>query len=208
MTRLPGADRRPAGDSEDVHMAQQQAASATAEDHIEIDLRNPALAAFLAWLWPGAGHIYQRRYAKGVLFMVCVLSTYFFGLSIAGGRVVYASWKQSDRRWQYVCQLGVGAAALPALWQSNRVKNGKKPLFNDWMAPPETVDGMAGEEAVDGLSELHLKHHAYFELGTLYTMIAGLLNVLAIYDAYAGPAIIGSREELDRPPPEDNPKGG
>ena len=27
-------------------------------------LRNPAVAAILAWLLPGAGHLYQRRYFK------------------------------------------------------------------------------------------------------------------------------------------------
>ena len=27
----------------------------------------------------------------------------------------------------------------------------------------------------------------YFELGTAYTMIAGLLNLLAVYDAWGGP---------------------
>ena len=30
----------------------------------------------------------------------------------------------------------------------------------------------------------------YFELATTLTMIAGLLNVLAIYDAFAGPVVI------------------
>jgi hypothetical protein len=42
-------------------------------------------------------------------------------------------------------------------------------------------------------------------MGTLYTMIAGLLNVLAIYDAYAGPVIVIAKDETDtdKPPPED-----
>ena len=35
-------------------------------EEIEVDLRNPVAAAVWAWLWPGAGHLYQRRYAKGV----------------------------------------------------------------------------------------------------------------------------------------------
>ena len=47
-----------------------------------IRLRNAPLAALWAWLIPGAGHLYQRRYAKGLLFMVCILGTYFFGLAI------------------------------------------------------------------------------------------------------------------------------
>ena len=38
-----------------------------------------------------------------------------------------------------------------------------------------------------------------FELGTVFTMIAGLLNILAIYDAWRGPAFgtasLGTRRE-------------
>jgi hypothetical protein len=39
-------------------------------------------------------------------------------------------------------------------------------------------------------------------------MIAGLLNVLAIYDAYAGPVLVSSNEkdkQDDKPPDEDLP---
>jgi hypothetical protein len=170
---------------------------------IEIDLRNPAWAAFWAWLWPGAGHFYQRRYAKGVLFMVCILGTYFFGLTLGGGHVVYASWTKNDKRWHYFCQIGVGAPALPALLQSHRVKNGDEPLFADVMAPPGFVADPNNEMDLhrDELAQWHFDYHSYFELGTLYTMIAGLLNVLAIYDAYAGPVIAVPSEKSDKPPP-------
>ena len=178
---------------------------------LEVDLRNPAWAGFWAWFWPGAGHIYQRRYAKGVLFMVCILGTYFFGLTLGGGHVVYASWKKNDRRWQYFCQLGVGAAALPAILQNRRVRNNQDPLFGGIMAPPRLVADSNDTFALqsDELAGWHLDYHTFFELGTLYTMIAGLLNVLAIYDAYAGPVIAVPEEVTERPPPDGkkpNPK--
>jgi hypothetical protein len=173
--------------------------SETRIEEIDVDLRNPVAAGIWAWLWPGAGHLYQRRYAKGILFMVCILVTYFYGLTLGGGHVVYASWTKADFRWQYVCQLGVGASALPALLQTQRVRNGQDPLFADVMAPPHEVLG--SQDGPDDLSEWHLRYHSYFELGTLYTMIAGLLNVLVIYDAYAGPVLIISEEETGRPPP-------
>ena len=47
---------------------------------VVVDLKDPYWAAFFAWAWPGAGHFYQRRYAKGFLFMICILSTYFLVL--------------------------------------------------------------------------------------------------------------------------------
>lgn len=163
---------------------------------IEIDLRQPTVAAIWAWLIPGAGHIYQRRYAKGLLFMACILGTYFFGLTLGGGHVVYASFRKGDIRWQYICQAGVGAAALPALVQSYRNHPPDQP--SPWMAPPADPR----PEDRDELAIWHERYHAYFELGTLYTMVAGLLNVLAIYDAYAGP--LAPDDEQDRPPPEDS----
>ena len=66
-------------------------ATASEDSTVEIDLKDPRLAAFLAWLIPGAGHIYQGRTGKGVLFFVCILGTFFYGLYIGDGRVVYAS---------------------------------------------------------------------------------------------------------------------
>ncbi len=44
-----------------------------------LDLKNRALAALLAWLFPGAGHLYQGRTAKGLLMMICITSTFAFG---------------------------------------------------------------------------------------------------------------------------------
>jgi hypothetical protein len=185
-------------------MAQVSEDASSSDQQIEVDLRNPVVAALWAWIWPGAGHMYQRRYAKGTLFMVCVLGIYFFGLSMCSGHVVYASWRQSDKRWQYICQLGVGAPALPALVQSHQVRNNRKPFANGFMAPPAVIS--ADSNAADDLSDLHLQYHTFFEMGTLYTMIAGLLNVLAIYDAYAGPVIVVSKDDsdTDKPPPKDD----
>ncbi len=167
------------------------------DDQFEIDLRQPGIAALWAWLWPGAGHLYQRRYAKGILFMVCILSTYFFGLAMGGGHVVYASWNQTEKRWQYFCQVGVGLPALPAIVQARRHAAGREALLGGIMAPP--VINFDRDE----LAQWHKDYNLYFELGTLYTMIAGLLNVLAIYDAYGGPVILPLEEHEDKPPDED-----
>jgi len=163
---------------------------------IEIELRQPAIAALLAWLIPGAGHFYQRRYFKAAVFAVCVLGCYFFGLSIGDGHVVYASWTRDDPRWQFVFQAGVGLPAMPALIQSRRVMHKQEPLIADVLAPPRQP---VFPKTHDHLASWHLKLGANFELGTLYTMIAGLLNILAIYDAYAGPLV-------PAPPPGDPKK--
>src|SRR6476620_11593731 len=63
-----------------------------------IDLKDPAIAAFLGWLVPGLGHLYQGRTAKGLLYMISILSTFFFGLAISEGKAVYAWWSPDDWR--------------------------------------------------------------------------------------------------------------
>ncbi|MBL9123944.1 MAG: hypothetical protein JNG90_09960 [Planctomycetaceae bacterium] len=166
-----------------------QAATDPLDADPPLTLRDPALAAFLAWLVPGLGHLYQGRTAKGVLFMVCILGTFIYGLFLGGGRVVYAQWRP-EKRLPYLCQIGVGIPALPALVQASRARSGKPLLFgSEFMAPPRIEPGR------NELADLHLKFHRYFELGTVYTMVAGLLNMLVIYDAFAGPAYYGRDEE-------------
>lgn len=164
-------------------MAESESQAAIQEP--AVDLKNSTYAAVIGWLVPGAGHVY-RRCGKGILYAVCVLTTYFYGLSLGGGHVVYASWKKEDFRWQYVCQAGVGLPALPALLQSRRVMSGREPFGADVLAPPRQP--VLPNDA-DHLAEWHLDYKWKFDLGTLYTMIAGLLNILAVYDAYAGPFV-------------------
>jgi hypothetical protein len=155
-----------------------QATAANVDETLEIDLKNPGWAALWAWLWPGAGHLYQGRTAKGILFMVCILGTFFYGMFLGDGRVVfvYGPWKPEMFRWPYLCQVGVGLPAFPAVLQARLAD---RPLFGGWYLPPR------GPQEMD---DVHRYLHRYFELGTVFTMIAGLLNVLAIYDAYGGPA--------------------
>ncbi len=53
---------------------------------------------------------------------------------------------------------------------------------------------LQNERDVLGMWHFDYKHN--FDLGTLFTIVAGLLNLLAVYDAYVGPAIVTS-EQLD-----------
>jgi hypothetical protein len=186
------------------------------ETEIEINLKDPRLAAFLAWLLPGLGHIYQGRTGKGLLFFVCIVGTFVYGLTIGQGRVVYASTadvfsREFLERWQYICQVGVGLPALPALVQRSRINNNKAPLFHDnFMRPPYPDHMKNGFSSPDQTDRNRTVHHPdelskwnydlgdLFELGTVFTVIAGLLNILAIYDAYGGPLVI--------PPPENKKK--
>ncbi|MFC1667990.1 DUF6677 family protein [Chlamydiota bacterium] len=50
--------------------------------------RSPLVAYFLAWLIPGMGHFYYRKWAKAVVFFISILSLYFFGI-LLGGEVLW-----------------------------------------------------------------------------------------------------------------------
>jgi hypothetical protein len=209
-------------------------------DFVVVDLRDPWLAAVLAWLVPGAGHLYQGRIAKAILFFVSIVGTFAFGMYLGGGHVVYASLRAEDRRLPYFCQVGVGLPALPALVQAERMRGPtpKAPFWNSptgaIMAPPRLPGQIVPRGSIadrdsedvriipeqysnnpeaqrqyreryvvnrrDELHDWNLRFHSFFELGTVYTMIAGLLNVLAIYDAFSGPLLILPPEEDDKEP--------
>jgi len=163
-----------------------------------VTLRDPILAAILAWLVPGAGHWYQRRRSKAALFFLCITGTFGYGLWLGEGRVVYASWgpTNEEKRLPFICQAGVGVAALPALYQAKRFGSqverqnatvravrGETEFWDTFMVPPRLDVGPPDE--LDILSKTLNRR---FELGTVYTMVAGLLNVLVIFDALSGPA--------------------
>lgn len=151
---------------------------------VQLDLKNPALAALLAWLWPGLGHLYQGRTTKGILFMVCILITYFWGLAMGDSHVVYASFRQPEVRYPFLLQVGVGIPAVPAIIHAAAPQLGNA-LFGEWMAPPIS----SGDPQVhDELATWHERLKGYFDIATLYTMVAGLLNFLVIFDAYGGPS--------------------
>ena len=185
------------------------------DDGSAINLKQPELAAFLAWFIPGLGHLYQGRTKKGAMYMSVILTLFVAGLWLGDGRVVYASWRPTDTRWWFVCHAGIGVAAVPAVVQSvSMTGTNHEPFWiAGWMTPPLLEGQLVSREfaerlvnkdpyifeldfwdrppykqfRADQVSMWHHKLGRFFELGTLYTVLAGMLNMLVIYDAWAGP---------------------
>ncbi|MEM9701571.1 MAG: DUF6677 family protein [Planctomycetota bacterium] len=188
----------------------------TANAPLSIELKQPRTAALLAWLVPGLGHLYQGRTFKGVLFMACIVPMFGFGFYAGGGHVAYASPLPVAPnpapfvldRWPFVCQAGIGVVAIPAIFERLRYRSGEDPSLGGAFYPPRTgaaaargarivsTDG-AGNEVIhpDELAKWHYDHGYYFELGTVYTVIAGLLNLLVVYDAHAGPLVVAEKQK-------------
>ncbi|MFO0011499.1 MAG: DUF6677 family protein [Planctomycetota bacterium] len=169
-------------------------------DDCVVDLKNRYVAMALAILFPAAGHYYQGRKNKAYLFAACILGLFVMGMVIGRGRVVYASFSADDFRIQYPAQVLVGLPAAPSLvqaWIGNR--DPQRKFLNGFMAPPPIdVNARNNREA---LSRWHLESSAGFELGTLYTAVAGLLNLLVILDAFAGPIPMPQSNQRHKQPP-------
>ncbi len=148
-----------------------------------VDLKNPYLAALLAFLIPGLGHWYQGRRGKAVLYCVCILGLYLAGFVLGGGNNVFWRWVNPLRdsenfRLQFLGQFWVGLPGLLSVVQATLLYKEMPPLFNGFLAEP----------AMNVINAAHSQLSKLVDVGTVYTTIAGLLNVLAIYDAMEGPA--------------------
>jgi hypothetical protein len=181
-------------------------------------------AGFLSYLVPGLGQIYQGRTGKGALFMACLLGLFCAGNAMGGWRNVYlpdesgfpdttllagrfklhGPVKAIFWRWQFLGQFWIGVAAWPALWQ-----------YNGWPVPDEqanpflhNLQRVPMERRPDGtfderkLNEELTDSDKTPDVAWVYTVIAGVLNILVIYDAYAGPAFL-----LPLRPQGDKPQG-
>ena len=155
-----------------------------------VDLKNRYLAALLAWMVPGLGHWYQGRKFKAVLYGVGILSLFFAGMVLGDWKVVYWRWVNPLRDSEHFCinypgQFFAGLAAFPALLQATLKHYGMNPTLWGYLAEPS-------QNEINGLyPRLGGK---FVEMGYLYTTIAGLLNILAIFDAAEGPANQGEPE--------------
>ncbi len=163
----------------------------SAEAATDVDLKNPCIAGFLALLFPGLGHIYQGRIGKGLIFSVCILGLFFYGVFLSSGhdvgwgRSVYCNWQPNDKRYFFFAQMFVGLPAAPALIQSYIVQSGAAPILNGLMAPPCATE-QAEPKTNYTFHEIRKALNKNFELGTIYAVIAGLLNLLVVFDAIGG----------------------
>ncbi|MEM1067914.1 MAG: DUF6677 family protein, partial [Planctomycetota bacterium] len=105
------------------------------------------------------------------------------------------------------------AVAMPAMVQGNKMRKftdergvtrkNYKPLWGGFMAPPFRP---VVESEADQVAAWYAQKGAGYEMGTWYTVIAGLLNILVIYDAYGGPLAVpisGRKKEKQEEDDED-----
>jgi hypothetical protein len=108
------------------------------------------VAPAVAWLIPGAGHLIQRRWGRGVLLMLSIVTMFLLGLAMQG-RIYRPNGGDILDMLGFVGNVGAGG-----LYIVTRAM--------DW-----------GQGAIA---------HATADYGTKYLIVAGLLNFIAVADAY------------------------
>jgi hypothetical protein len=169
-------------------------------------IKHDYIAAGLSYLIPGLGQVYQGRIGKGLLFFFGLYSLFFYGMSMGSWRNVWLP-DVSDMpplelagnklpgipsslyyRPQFMGQFWIGVAAWPSVVQYVNFDSTKDtgPIFGAFQrTPPE---GTANDPAdLVTLNKLQRDGNKRWDLGWVYTVIAGVLNLLVIYDALAGP---------------------
>lgn len=161
------------------------------------------LAALLSYLIPGLGQVYQGRVAKGLMYFVCLYFLFFYGQWMGHWKNVWLpdakhlpptdislgslfTWqmkglaKDLAYRPQFLGQFWIGIAAWPACIQYAAYQKHKPeglPILGQYQRTPSEEE----------LNALIRNHDNRVDLGWVFTVIAGVLNLLVIYDAFAGP---------------------
>ena len=108
------------------------------------------LAPAIGWLIPGAGHMIQKRWIRGLLLFVSIVTLFVLGMGMQG-RIYKANGGDILDMLGFVGNVGAGALYLLS-------------LAMDW-----------GQGAIA---------FATADYGTKFMIVAGLLNFIAVADAY------------------------
>ena len=108
------------------------------------------LAPAIGWLIPGAGHMIQKRWIRGMLLFISIAALFLLGLAMQG-RAYHAGGGDILDVLGFVGDVGAGGLYILT-------------MANDW-----------GQGAIA---------FATADYGTKFMIVAGLLNFIAVADAY------------------------
>jgi hypothetical protein len=108
------------------------------------------LAPAIGWFIPGAGHMIQKRWIRGALLFISIVTLFLLGLGMQG-RIYKANGGDILDILGFVGDVGAGALYIMT-------------LAMDW-----------GQSAIA---------IAVADYGTKFMIVAGLLNFIAVADAY------------------------
>jgi hypothetical protein len=126
-----------------------------------IPLKQPLLAGILAFLVPGAGHAYQGRYFKAVVYFVCIIGLFLAGMRMSDWKAVYLNKSSAEHgtsgrhtMLRFAAQFGVGLPCVWALVQRERYY-GETNTANRGLDRPESFE-FVGEVVYQDDASVHL----------------------------------------------------
>jgi hypothetical protein len=181
--------------------------------------------AFLSYLIPGLGQVMQGRIAKGLLYFVALYSLFFYGMYLGHWKNVWLPkcsnlpdqnvpiinaapggvFKDLFYRKEFAGQFWMGVATWPALVQylytdpqpaGDKDGRGFNAEKEAWQPKPHALLGTYMQTPPERVvNDLQRNGDKRWDLGWVYTVIAGVLNILVIYDAFAGPVVRSPEDE-------------
>lgn len=155
---------------------------------------SPALAAIAGWLLPGAGYFLIGEVARGMIVGATIIAMFLGGILLAGIRVIdvpgydkagqrvkidpNGARIESTSRHRYY---GVLPWALTGRGFFAEMVNKPWYVCQILSGPICLIASSASLSAAS--SGVPSSHARLYEIGTLYTAVAGLLNLLAVIDA-------------------------
>ena len=162
----------------------------------------PALALILAWLIPGAGHVYIGRVRRGVIIFITITATFWAGVAMGGVMTV----DKRTERWWFVANISTGLHGLVSWYRSEQVydqanraidsgqyagafrKDRREVADQPGQSDQRQIAAMTGElrgQYIDKiLSDDGYRLAAPTEtVARAYAGVAGLLNLLCVFDA-------------------------
>lgn len=134
------------------------------------------VTGFLAWLFPGLGHVYLGYWKRGLILMVTISVTFWSGVAIGGVRGT-VDWRY--RKAWFVAQLGTVGNTLAAAVLHKSI---------GMLPGGEDADGPPGPP--------YTGHWLSVDVGIHYAGVAGLLNLLAIFDALARADLLSKQRRV------------
>ncbi len=161
----------------------------------------PWLAGLLAWIIPGAGHVYVGRTLRGIIIFVTVAATFWAGIAIGGVMTV----DKENERWWFIGEMCTGVHGLIG-WhmQARQLSSLDVPT----PAAPGSAKALKRQIEIDtklapeGLASVYPQD----VVAHAYAGIAGLLNLMCIFDVVIL-SLIGIHGESNPSARDKKPEG-
>lgn len=157
------------------------------------------VAGILAWLVPGAGHVYLGRTFRGIILCICINGLFWAGVALGGVFTV----EPLRQRWWFAAQMCTGVSGVAAWRHQERFRRavtGRLGL-SATPAPGQAREWWDTYNRALADENLALVYPAD-AVARAYAGVAGMLNLMCIFDA----VMLALAGRLGEPGRKKNPR--